>query len=86
LSGEPLETGIVSRGKSVHVPVPGAEPQRVGWDKTDGTEVTAIPQKILMPGDLYEGPASEVARLKRLGYLVDENRVVLPGFNGNGAA
>jgi hypothetical protein len=83
LTDEPLVTGIVARGHSVHVPIPDQQ-RRVGWDKDDGREIYTQATRVALPGESVTLSESECSRLKARGFLVDPDRTILPPFNGAG--
>jgi hypothetical protein len=83
-SKEPTEIAIVARGHTVHAPIAG-EFIRAGFDKDTGRPVQAAAQKTYRPGDQIELPVSEIARFKKLGFLVDDSKAT-PPRHGNGAA
>jgi hypothetical protein len=59
----------VAKGRSIDIPIPGAAPEFFRYEKITGKEVTHGPIRCAGPGEVVELPASEVDRLRALGFL-----------------
>ncbi len=70
----PPTTATVNCGHVLDLPVEG-EQRLVGYDIADKQQVFAVVTRRALPGEIVTLPAKEVARLKRLGFLVDESKV-----------
>lgn len=82
---EPLETGVVNRGHCISLPDPDQPRVLIGYDKKGAARFIAAP-RLALPGETVTLLRSELKRMKRLGFIVDENRSVLPPCSGNVAA
>jgi hypothetical protein len=76
---EPTAQAIVANGKTVHVPT--GELEFAGYGR-DGKEVTRSKFKVFRPGQEVTLSASEVKRLRRDGFLVDPDRVIVAPSGG----
>jgi hypothetical protein len=75
---EELMEAIVAEGRTVEVPITGKK-CAVGVDK-DGKTINGPVFERVGPGRTVRLEAAEVARLRKLGFLVDPNRVItVPG-------
>ena len=72
---EPTGIGVVARGRTVEAPIPGKK-RRVGFERETGEEIFGPVLKRFGPGEAVRLPASEVRRLKELGFLVDASKAV----------
>ena len=72
----PLTEAIVAHGRTVEV----STDQKVqrGYNSDTGETITRVLTKAFGPGEVVLLPASEVERLRQLGYLVDPSRVAPP--------
>jgi len=74
-ANEATAIGIVARGRTLHLPIPG-ERRSVGWDPNEKKTVYAAVTRGHGPGERVELPVSEIKRLQGLGFLVDPDRIV----------
>ena len=70
---------MVARGKSVHAPV--GELEFAGYDR-NGNTVTRARFKVIRPGGEVTLPVSEIARLRRDGFLEDPDRKITAPTGG----
>ena len=68
---EPKETAVVRRGRSVHVGTD--EKHMVGTDPIKGEPIYACVQEFFGPGQSVTLARSEIARLRGLGFLEDDD-------------
>jgi hypothetical protein len=73
VGNDPLESGVVSDGRSVHIPVPGQQTP-CGYDMKESKTVFRSVFEVFGPGETVTLPRSEIARLKNLGFLRDPSR------------
>ena len=75
------ERCVVSKGHSISMPT--ARQIIVGYDATEKREVYSLAQDLLGPGSVVMLGPREAARMRRLGFVVNETGVA---FAGNGSA
>ena len=76
MTTEKMVKAIVARGRSLYF----GEGRRVlGFDKDTNQEIFGpATWRYVLPGETVELPASEVERMRALGYLVDPSKVAPP--------
>jgi hypothetical protein len=78
---ERIARGVVARGRSIDIPDLNSPKQIVGYTP-DGKPMTKLATRCYGPGQEIELPVTEIASLRKRGFLLDPDQTLPPLAEG----